>query len=100
MVENEKKTQTKQQSNQSFPHERGSERSERASEGVSSASERANGRASDPVLQSVFLAVIDHSAVAYDVIHCYLWGLSREHHLEWQGHDTLINLHGYAKRMN
>ena len=29
---------------------------------VSGASERANGRASGPVLQSVFLAVIDHSA--------------------------------------
>ena len=28
---------------------------------VSGASERANGRASGPVLQSVFLAVIDHS---------------------------------------
>ena len=33
-----------------------------ASERVSGASERANGRASGPVLQSVFLAVIDHSA--------------------------------------
>ena len=32
-----------------------------ASERVSGASERANGRASGPVLQSVFLAVIDHS---------------------------------------
>ena len=42
-------------------HERGSERSERASERVSGASERANGRASVPVLQSVFLAVFDHS---------------------------------------
>ena len=30
---------------------------------VSGASERANGRASGPVLQSVFLAVIDHSGV-------------------------------------
>ena len=29
---------------------------------MSSASERANGRANGPVLQSVFLAVIDHSA--------------------------------------
>ena len=28
---------------------------------MSSASERANGRASGPVLQSVFLAVLDHS---------------------------------------
>ena len=37
------------------------ERSERASKRVSGASERANGRASGPVLQSVFLAVIDHS---------------------------------------
>merc|ERR1712126_594388 len=34
-----------------------------ASEGVSGASERANGRVSGPVLPSVFLAVIDHSAV-------------------------------------
>ena len=32
-----------------------------ASERMSGASERANGRASGPVLQSVFLAVIDHS---------------------------------------
>ena len=41
----------------------GCERSEQsvASERVSGASERANGRASGPVLQSVFLAVIDHS---------------------------------------
>ena len=41
------------------------ERSEQggASERVSGASERANGRASGPVLQSVFLAVIDHSAI-------------------------------------
>ena len=30
---------------------------------VSGASERANGRASGPVLQSVFLAVFDHSAL-------------------------------------
>ena len=36
--------------------------SEGLSERVSGASERANGRASGPVLQSVFLAVIDHSA--------------------------------------
>ena len=42
---------------------RGRERSEQsgASERVSGASERANGRASGPVLLSVFLAVIDHS---------------------------------------
>ena len=33
------------------------------SEGVSKVSERANGRASGPVLQSVFLAVFDHSAL-------------------------------------
>ena len=41
----------------------GRERSEQsaASERVSGASERANGRASGPVLQSVFLAVLDHS---------------------------------------
>ena len=30
---------------------------------MSGASERANGRASGPVLQSVFLAVLDHSVV-------------------------------------
>ena len=44
-------------------HSGGRERSEqsRASEQVSGASERANGRASGPVLKSVFLAVIDHS---------------------------------------
>ena len=40
-----------------------SERVSGASERVSGASERANGRASGPVLQSVFLAVIDHSAI-------------------------------------
>ena len=41
------------------------ERSEQsgASERVSGASERGNGRASGPVLLSVFLAVIDHSEV-------------------------------------
>ena len=41
----------------------GRERSEQsgASERVSGASERANGRAIGPVLQSVFLAVIDHN---------------------------------------
>ena len=41
----------------------GRERSEQsgASKRVSSASERANGRASGPVIQSVFLAVFDHS---------------------------------------
>ena len=41
----------------------GRERSEQsgASERASGASERANGRASGPVLQSVFLAVIDQS---------------------------------------
>ena len=41
----------------------GREQSEqsKASEQMSGASERANGRASGPVLQSVFLAVIDHS---------------------------------------
>ena len=41
----------REQSEQSGANERGS-----------SASERANGRASGPVLQSVFLAVLDHSA--------------------------------------
>ena len=41
----------------------GRERSEQsgASERVSGASERVNGQVSGPVLQSVFLAVIDHS---------------------------------------
>ena len=45
----------------------GRERSEQseASERVSGASKRANGRASGPVLQSVFLAVIDHSAAPF-----------------------------------
>ena len=43
----------------------GHERSEQsgASERVSGTSQRANGRASDPVLQSVFLTAIDHSPV-------------------------------------
>ena len=43
----------------------GRERSEQseASERVSGASKRANGRASGPVLQSVFLAVLDHSVL-------------------------------------
>ena len=35
---------------------------------MSGASERANGRASGPVLQSVFLAVIDHSALSLSVL--------------------------------
>ena len=45
----------------------GRERSEQsgASEGVSGASERANGRASGPVLTSLFLFVPDHSAVVH-----------------------------------
>ena len=45
----------------------GRERSEQsgASERVSGASELANGRASGPVLQSVFLAVLDHSALGF-----------------------------------
>jgi len=34
---------------------------------VSGASERAKGRASGPLLQSVFLAVIDHSAWGRDI---------------------------------
>ena len=38
-------------------------RAVRSSERVSGASERANGRASGPVLQSVFLAVFDHSVM-------------------------------------
>ena len=33
---------------------------------VSGVSERANGRASDPVLQSVFLAVLDHSVMVLE----------------------------------
>ena len=50
-------------------HSGGRERSEQsgASERVSGASERGNGRASGPVLQSVFLAVIDHSALLISV---------------------------------
>ena len=38
--------------------------SEEASERVSGASEQANGRASGPVLTSLFLFVPDHSAMA------------------------------------
>ena len=38
-------------------------------EQCSDASERANGRASGPVLQSVFLAVLDHS-VAFNYYSC------------------------------
>ena len=47
----------------------GRERSEQsgASERVSGASERANGRASGPVLQSVFLAFIDHSGGVFQL---------------------------------
>ena len=43
----------------------GREQSEQTgvNERVSGASEQANGRASDPVLQSVFLTAIDHSPV-------------------------------------
>ena len=37
--------------------------SEQASEQVSGASKEMNGRVSGPVLQSVFLAVLDHSAM-------------------------------------
>ena len=45
----------------------GREQSEQsgASERVSGASEGANGRAIGPVLQSVFLAVLDHSALLH-----------------------------------
>ena len=35
---------------------------------MSGASERANGRASGPVLQSVFLAVLDHSGLIASVL--------------------------------
>ena len=58
MVENRKKHRQNSNLIDHFP----------ASEGVSEvsgASERANGRASGPVLQSVFLAVFDHSGVEY-----------------------------------
>ena len=46
-------------------HSEGREQSEQsgASERVSGASERANGRASGPVLQSVFLVVLAHSVL-------------------------------------
>ena len=46
----------------------GRERSEQsgASERVSGASEQANGRAIGPVLQSVFLTVLDHSGEVND----------------------------------
>ena len=49
----------------------GRERSEQsgASERVSGASERANGRAIGPVLQSAFLAVLDHSARLFCLFH-------------------------------
>ena len=57
MVENRKKHRQNSHLITHFPT------SEGVSE-VSGASERANGRASGPVLQSVFLAVIDHSASA------------------------------------
>ena len=79
------KTQRKKPSNNSLSHERGIERSERANEPtsercgtrehseqgearewVSGASEGANGRASGPVLQSLFLAVLDHSTALSD----------------------------------
>ena len=36
------------------------------------ANRRANGRASGPVFQSVFLAVIDHSAFPFVILICYL----------------------------
>ena len=81
MVENGKKHRQKSHLIIHFPtsegvSERTSERSggrERsklsgASERVSGASERANGRASGPVLQPVFLAVLDHSAFTFEVI--------------------------------
>ena len=60
MVENRKKHRQNSHLIIPFPMSEGvSEVSER----VSGASERANGRASGPVLQSVFLAVFDHSAM-------------------------------------
>ena len=52
---------SEQTSEQMSAAEHVSEVSERAS----GASERANGRASGPVLQSVFLADVDHSALDY-----------------------------------
>ena len=63
-------------SNLSLSHEQGSERSEcrgahkrselwGASKQMSGASEWANGRASCPGLQSIFLAVIDHSGLHF-----------------------------------
>ena len=58
----------------------GREQSEQsgASEGVSGASERTNGRASDPVLQSVFLAVLDHSAEEFFEIKILFYGKKDE----------------------
>ena len=55
-----------------------------ASDHVSGASERANGRASGPVLQSVFLAVYDHSALRYeknDGIHTSIERKNRHFHI-------------------
>ena len=48
---------------------------------MSGASERANGRASGPVLQSVFLAVFDHSA--------YITHVAEESAERFEHHETL-----------
>ena len=58
MVENRKKHRQNSHPIIYYPT---SEEVSKVSERVSSASEQANGRAGGPVLQSVFLAIIDHS---------------------------------------
>ena len=68
MVQNGRKPQKK------FFHKRGNERKVQASERESSveqaneqcgASEQANGQISGPVIQSVFLAILDHSGIEH-----------------------------------
>ena len=102
-----KKTQTKSPSNDSLSHKRGSEQSERASEwvsvaeGASKASSpeqanewavRVNGRVSGPVLQSLFLAVLDHSAFT-NMIYIVISIISRGEGLITRWESTNIYLH-------
>ena len=75
----------------------GRERSKqsRASERVSGASEQANGQASGPVLQSVFLAVIDHSAWVGYRGH---WLGFRGLHLDPRGFEWVLRMPWWAFR--
>ena len=101
---NREKTRNKYPSNHSLSHERGSERSTArqlneqggVSKQVSGASEQANGQVSSLVLQSVFLAILDHSAMGFVFFHgnCHgkiyddINGIER---LSWVYPDTVLS---------